>query len=210
MTRAAPPNRHAAHHHHHGNPDDLDHYIAKMEEPGRAEWQKPEEVVKALVVTQGQTVGDIGSGPGYFSLRFAKATGESGQVYAVDVVPKMLEVLRQRIEAARLYNITPVLASSDEPLIARGACDLILIVDTYHHFPDGPVYLKVLKSKLKKGGRIANIDFHQGDLPVGPPAEQKISREDFLKEATAAGLGLTREHTFLPYQYFVELAPRTT
>ncbi len=38
----------------HGNPEDLDSYIAKMEDPSRAGWQKPEEVVRALSLRPGQ------------------------------------------------------------------------------------------------------------------------------------------------------------
>jgi hypothetical protein len=44
-------------------------------------------------------------------------------------------------------------------------------------------------------------------MPVGPGVEHKVAREDFLADAAAAGLGLVEEHEFLPYQYFVVLAP---
>ncbi|MFN7134369.1 MAG: SAM-dependent methyltransferase, partial [Myxococcales bacterium] len=75
----------------HGNPADVDAYVAHLEAPDRAEWQKPDEVVKALGVRPGQTVCDVGAGPGYFALRLARAVGERGWVLAVDVEPKLLE-----------------------------------------------------------------------------------------------------------------------
>ncbi len=208
MSLAAPTDFHAGFAHgQHGNPANLDSYIAKMEEPERAAWQKPDEVVKALAVSPGQTVCDIGSGPGYFSLRFAKAVGDGGRVFAVDVEPKMLEALRERLAAAKLRNVTPVLGLPDDPLLPAAACDLVVIVDTYHHFPDGPGYLRALVPRLKKGGRLVNIDFQKRELPVGPPVQHKISRDDFLKQAATAGLSLREEKTFLPYQYFVLLQP---
>jgi ubiquinone/menaquinone biosynthesis C-methylase UbiE len=80
-------------------------------------------------------------------------------------------------------------------------------VDTYHHFPDGPAYLRELTRALRPGGRIVNIDFHKRDLPVGPPMDHKVSREAFLSDAKAAGLKLVAEHEFLPYQYFLVLQP---
>jgi hypothetical protein len=55
-----------------------------------------------------------------------------------------------------------------------------------------------------------NIDFHRRELPVGPPPEHKLTREEFLAQAQAAGLELVQEHTFLAYQYFLVLAPRRT
>ena len=195
-------------HSHHGNPSDLESYIAKMEEPGRAAWQKPDEVVRALALKGGETVCDIGAGPGYFSLRLAKAVGESGRVFAVDVDPRILDVLRKRLKDSGLRNLTPVLALDEDPLVPKKACDLIFIVDTFHHFPDPPAYLRRLGQTLKPGGRIVNIDFHKRELPVGPAVAHKISREDFLAQAAAAGLTLVGEHSFLPYQYFVVLEPR--
>jgi ubiquinone/menaquinone biosynthesis C-methylase UbiE len=191
----------------HGNPDDLEAYIARMEEPERAQWQKPDEVVSALKLKSGQVACDIGSGPGYFSLRLARSVGDSGRVFAVDVEPRILAALRKRIESAGARNVTPVLSLPDDPLLPRAACDLILIVDTYHHFPNGPAYLRGLSRSLRPGGRIVNIDFHKRELPVGPPVDHKVAREAFLRDAQSAGLKLLAEHDFLPYQYFLVLQP---
>jgi ubiquinone/menaquinone biosynthesis C-methylase UbiE len=192
----------------HGNPEDVDSYIAKMEDPSRAEWQKPDQVLKALALGPGQVVCDVGAGPGYFALPVARAVGESGRVYSVDVEPRILATLRKRLREAGLRNVTPVLALDDDALLPPAACDLILVVDTYHHFPGGPAYLRRLARSLRPGGRIVNIDFHKRELPVGPPPEHKLTREEFLAQADAAGLTLVQEHTFLPYQYFLVLRPR--
>src|ERR1700724_983995 len=123
------------------------------------------------------------------------------------VEPRILAVLRERVGSSDARNVTPVLALPDDALLPAASCDLILIVDTYHHFPDGPAYLRRLAHALRAGGRIANVDFHKRELPVGPPPEHKVAREAFLADAAAAGLRLIQEHTFLPYQYFVVLAP---
>ena len=50
------------------------------------------------------------------------------------------------------------------------------------------------------------IDFHKRDLPVGPPDDMKMAREDVVKEFEAAGFALSKEHTFLPHQYFLEFS----
>ena len=84
----------------------------------------------------------------------------------------------------------------------------MLVVDTFHHFPDGVAYLKRLTGALRPGGRIANIDFHKRELPVGPPLAHKVAREDFLAQAERAGLALLSEPTLLSYQYFVILQPK--
>jgi hypothetical protein len=40
-------------------------------------------------------------------------------------------------------------------------------------------------------------------LPVGPPDEMKIAREDVVKQLQAAGFQLEKENKFLPYHYFL-------
>ena len=191
----------------HGNPDDLSSYIARMEDPARDAWQKPDAVVKSLELKAGQTICEIGAGPGYFTKPLARAVGRDGVVFAVDVEPTILAALRDRLKAAALSNVTPVLGMADDPLVPPKSCDVIFIVDTFHHFADGTAYLKRLVAALKAGGRIVNIDFHKRELPVGPPPDHKVAREEFLAHAKAAGLRVVREETYLPHQYFLVLAP---
>lgn len=196
---------HAGHEHdRYGNPADLEDYLRRLEGSERAEWQRPDESVAALGLRPGDTACEIGAGPGYFALRLARA---AGHVFAVEVHPRMLEVLRERITAAGISNLTPVLGLPEDPLLPPASCDLALIVNTFHHFPDGVAYLRRVMRALKPGGRVANIDFQERELPVGPPPEHKLSRDAFLRIASEAGLSLDREHTFLPWQYFLVLKP---
>ncbi|MBL0276915.1 MAG: class I SAM-dependent methyltransferase [Anaeromyxobacter sp.] len=191
----------------HGNPADLTAYAAGLLDAKRDAWQKPDEVVKALGLAPGQVACDVGAGPGYFTLRLAAALGPTGRVYAVDVEPALLGKLKERLAAAGVRTVTPVLGLADDPLLPPGSCDLVLVVDTFHHFPDGVAYLWRLAGALRPGGRIVNIDFHKRETPVGPPVAHRVAREDFLAAATSAGLVVVAEPTFLEHQYFVVLAP---
>ncbi len=192
------------------NPIDLKSYIAEQESPDRAAWQKPEEVLDALSIAPGQTVCDIGAGPGYFALRVAKRVGPTGRVFAVDVEPKILDVLRARIEKAGARNVTPVLALADDPLLPPRACDLVLIVDAYHHFPDRPSYLRRLAALMRPRARLVDIDWHKRKTAIGPEESHRVAREDFLADAEKAGLRLTAEPKFLPHQYFLILTAKAS
>jgi len=191
----------------HRNPVDLDSYLARLEGEDRIAWQKPDEVVRALGLRPGDSACDIGVGPGYFALRLARTVGPRGRVYAIDVEPRMIAVLRERLRAAGLGNVRPILARGRKPAVPPRRCAVILIVNTFHHFSDGPTALRALARRLAPGGRIVNVDFHKREMPVGPPLEHKISREDFIAAAREAGLELAAERAFLPYQYFLELRP---
>lgn len=187
-----------------GNPQDLAAYLGRLEGEERVAWQRPDEVIRLLGVKRGDRVCDVGAGPGYFALRLARAVGSQGEVYAFDAEPRMLEVLRQRMREQGLFHVRPLLAEEGVP---PRPCDLVLVVNTFHHFRDGAGYLRRLARHLKPGGRIANVDFHKRELPVGPPLEHKVAREDFLAAAREAGLRLVAEHEVLPYQYFLVLEP---
>jgi ubiquinone/menaquinone biosynthesis C-methylase UbiE len=190
---------------HHGNPADLSEYIARLDDPARDEWQRPDVVLAALGITQTSVVCDVGAGTGYFALRLAKL---AAQVYAVDVEPQLLSLLRDRVASAGLQNVTPVLGLPHDPLIPPAVCDLILVVNVFHHVPERAAYLRRLQAALRPGGRAAIIDFHKRELPVGPPVDHKLSRDDCLEHIRAAGLQVVTELDSLPYQYFLVMSPK--
>jgi ubiquinone/menaquinone biosynthesis C-methylase UbiE len=80
--------------------------------------------------------------------------------------------------------------------------------ESWHHIENQKKYLSLMKRMLKPGGEIAMIDFHKKDLPVGPPMQMKIAREDVIKQMESNGFRLTKEYTFLPYQYFLIFIPK--
>jgi cyclopropane fatty-acyl-phospholipid synthase-like methyltransferase len=106
----------------HGNPEDLTAYLARLESPERAAWQKPDRVVRALAPRPGQTACELGAGPGCFAFRLARAVGSRGRVFAVDAEPRMLEVLASRIRERKAANITPILGLDADPLLPPGSC----------------------------------------------------------------------------------------
>jgi ubiquinone/menaquinone biosynthesis C-methylase UbiE len=164
-------------------------------------------VMEALAIKPGEVIADIGSGSGYFTLRLAHHVGEKGHVYGVDVNPDMVRHLNERIRDGGVVNASTVLAKPDDPLLPRQV-DRFVIVDVWHHIDDQPKYLATMKTLLRPGGQVVMIDFHKRVLPVGPPVAMKISREDLIAQMETHGFKVAREHTFLPYQYFLVFEAR--
>ena len=183
--------------HQHHPPRDAAEYARVLENPERDKWQKPHEVVMALALKPSDVVADIGAGSGYFTRRLAK---HASKVYAVDIDGKLLE----RTAASSPSNVLTVLATPDDPKLTAGSVDVIFICDVLHHIENRPAYYSKLKAALKPGGRIVNIDFHERQLPVGPPPSMKLPAEKVKQEFQSAGFRLIRQHDFLPYQYFLE------
>ena len=63
----------------------------------RKQWHNPETILKNVGVAKGMTMADLGSGPGFFTITMAQATGEKGLVYAVDSNLSMLNALKENI-----------------------------------------------------------------------------------------------------------------
>ena len=178
-------------------------FIAMLEDPDRDSYQKPHEVVMALNLREGETVADVGAGSGYFSFRFARHIGEKGRVYAVDINPDMIVHMNRRLRDLNLKNVVTILSAPDDPLLPDASVDCFFLCDTWHHIENHAHYLALMKKMLKPGGQVVMIDFQKKELPVGPPLEMKISREDLIREMEANDFKTAAEHTFLPYQYFL-------
>jgi len=175
-----------------------------FDDPKRDAWQKPHEVIQALALKPDAVIADIGSGTGYFSVRFANMTPK-GRVYGVDTEPDMVKYLSERAKREGLKNITAVQAKPDDPRLPE-KMDLIILVDVYHHVGDRERYFRQLRNSLKPGGRLAVIDFRM-DAPEGPPRSARIAPDRVKAELKRAGYALAREHTFLPNQYFLVFQP---
>lgn len=193
----------AAAEHRLGETKDTAAYIAMLEDPKRKDWQKPSEVLKALNLSKGDTVADIGAGSGYFSVLFAEAVGENGIVYAVDIDEKLLNYLKKRSEDAGLKNIKIIKSEPDNPLLAPMSVDLIFICNTWHHIERRDKYLQLLYESLKLDGRLVMVDYVARETPFGPPLDERIPRDELIEECKQAKFSLYGEYYFLPYQYFL-------
>ncbi len=182
-------------------------YIAMLEREDRTEFQKPDEVMKALALLPGERVADIGAGSGYFTIPVAQAVGPEGLVWAIDIRQEMLDYLRNRLEEEQVENVRLMLVDEDDPQLPAGRVDTILMIDTLHYIQERAAYAAKLRVGLAPGGRIVIIDYRPKsweERPWGPPPEQQISREQVDTDFATAGLKPVRVHEFLPEQYFVE------
>ena len=201
---ASQPSDHATAHH---SFDDVAKWTKVFDDPGRDEWQKPRELVEALKLRPGMRVADLGAGTGYFSRYLSAAVGSDGTVFAVDPEPNLIVHLRERAEQENTPNVVPILASADNPRLPVASTDLVLIVDTYHHIDGRRDYFRRLQRSLTHGGRVAIVDWHKHELPVGPPPSHKLAREQVVEEMAAAGYTLIEEPAVLPYQYCLVFRP---
>lgn len=180
--------------------DNPEQWAKSFDDPERADWQKPDEVVKALALKADAKVADIGAGTGYFAVRLARAVPQ-GLVYAVDLEPKMVSYLRDRANSLSLGNMRAVQGSAANPNLPE-AVDLVLLVNVFHHIEERVAYFKKLASSLRPSARIAIIDQNE-KAERGPPKHMRVTAEQIEAEMKQAGFQKITRHDFLPFQNFI-------
>ena len=184
--------------------DDVARYIEFLERPDRAQWQKPDAVVAALDLRDDEVVFDVGAGSGYFAFRFAKAVPH-GKVIAGDTEPEMVRHIHHRAMTEGIGNVEARIIEPGDPGV-DASVDLVFICDVLHHVPARQEWLAKIARGMKKGARLALIEFKEGPLPQGPPEGAKLPRRELLALGQQAGLQLVTEHAdLLPYQVFLVL-----
>lgn len=174
-------------------PADTQQYIDRLQAAERVRELKPDLVASKLkdllLLATDAVIADVGCGPGVFVGPFAH-TVPDGIVYAVDVEPAQLDVVRARITRDQLDNVVPVLASYTSPHLPPNRCDVVFIADTYHHIEDRTAYFADLRASLKPSGVLVILEYKEGDIPVGPPASHKVPVATRHAELAAAGYEL--------------------
>ncbi|MBS1809692.1 MAG: class I SAM-dependent methyltransferase [Acidobacteria bacterium] len=175
-------------------------YIKVLETERRIEGLQINKVIETLKLKPGQVVGDLGAGSGLFARPIAKQLGDKGLVYAIDIDPGLLKHIEKTAKEQNINNIKTVLATEADAKIPAKV-DLIIIFDTVHHISNQATYVKGLKKYLKRGGRVAIIDF-SNEWPAGHES-MKYSLNDLEGWMTAAGFKRVEKHDFLNNNFFV-------
>ena len=163
---------------------------------------KPDWVLERLALQSGNIVADIGSGGGYFSLRFAEAVGKDGIVFAVDTNSDFLEFIKERVKEKGLDNVKTVLTSEDGSTLPESV-DLIFMRNVCHHIPNRINYFVKLKKVLREGGHIAILEYRKAKcFTFRGLFNHYIPKKIIVKEMTEAGFKLTEDWDFLPEQSF--------
>jgi len=173
--------------------------------PEREAEEQPEKALDALNLKPGMVVADIGAGVGYMSLRMARRVGPSGKVYANDLQPPMLDLLRQNAAKAGIGNIVTVVGDVADPKLPANTIDLVLLVDVYHEFSQPQQMLRKIRETFKADGRLVLLEYRAEDPNVPIIAEHKMTVAQVKSELEAEGFVLQPVIETLPRQHILIL-----
>jgi ubiquinone/menaquinone biosynthesis C-methylase UbiE len=160
----------------------------RLDDPARKVWLPPAEVLRALALHPGETIADVGAGTGYFSLPLAQAVGSEGKVYAVDAQTEMLSLLKQKLNQDAFASVELIPAQADQTGLPASSCDLFFLANIWHEIEDQGAVLQEARRVLKRGGRIAILDWRSDVEPEhGPPLSHRVESSRASESLCSAG-----------------------
>jgi ubiquinone/menaquinone biosynthesis C-methylase UbiE len=178
--------------------------LGELEGADRDTWQRSEQIMDVLGIAEGSVVADLGAGSGWFTVRLARRVWPNGKVYAEDIQPQMVEVIKRRRARENLERVIEVrLGTAEDLRLPENSLDAALICDAYHEMEQPVALLRNAARALKQDGRLAIIEFTKAGGGPGPPMENRVDPERVIREAQAAGLQLIARPNIIRYQYML-------
>jgi len=134
----------------------LDNFIRRL-------FQRPEKIVGPYI-SPGNTVIDLGCGPGFFTIDMARLTGDNGKVIAVDIQNEMLARVASKAALGYVKDIIVFHQSTQDAigLDPDTAADFILAYYMVHEALDKKAFLTQIRDLLSAGGQVLIVEppFH--------------------------------------------------
>jgi len=135
-----------------------------VDNPVRRRYMRP--ILGRVGIQPGDTVLEVGPGPGAFTLDAAQRVGPGGTVFAVDIQPEMIARLEQRLQKAGVSNVKTRVASAYELPIEEATIDRAFLVTVLPEIPDPVRALHEIRRTLKPNGRLSiSEEFLDPDYP---------------------------------------------
>lgn len=138
----------------------------------------PQSIVAQFGIIPGMQVADIGAGSGAYSILLAKAVGDSGRVFAVDVQQNLLTRLKSIAEAEHLHNMEIIWGDGEKiggTKLKDDFLDVAVVSNVLFQAENKAGLVSEVKRILKKGGRVFVIDWSESFDNLGPTANMIVA-----------------------------------
>jgi ubiquinone/menaquinone biosynthesis C-methylase UbiE len=174
-----------------------------VDDPERRRWQDPEEVLTSIGLREGMVFADIGCGEGYFTIPAARRVGPRGRVYAADINAEAVERLRDRAAKEGLGNVIPRAGEAENTVFCEGCADIVFFGIDLHDFRDPVTVLRNATRMIGPEGRVADLDWKDEPMDLGPPQGIRLSREKAASLMESAGLKVISVQDAGLYHYLI-------
>jgi len=123
------------------------------------------KILQEAGVEAGFDVLDFGCGPGGYLPSLSKMVGAKGRIYALDINPLAIEMVKKLVARKKLKNVETILSGGDIGL-PDASIDVVLFYDVYHGLSQPNKILAELNRVLKPGGVLSFNDHHMQDEEI--------------------------------------------
>ena len=127
-------------------------------------------------IKEGNHVLDYGCGPGFVTIPVAKLIGDQGVVYALDIHPLSIQIIKKKVKKYNLKNVKTILTNKETGLPDE-SIDIVLLFNVIFMIKDKGRLIKELHRVLKKGGIISIVN-----SGLGSKFKKKQAAENSLTE----------------------------
>lgn len=167
----------------------------------------PQRFVDRLGVRPGDAVADLGAGPGFFTMPLAERVGPSGRVYAVDVSPEMVRILRERGLPPQVHA---EVSEENRFPIPDAVVAVALLGFVLHEISDPTPFLADVRRILAPGGRLVVLEWVPRVEDQGPPLHERLSVEASTRLLADSGFDVIERGEANASNYFLIAAPHAT
>ncbi len=125
------------------------------------------DIVKEVGLKEGFHVLDYGCGPGGYVYAVAELIGQSGKIYALDINPLAIKMVKKHATKKQLPNVETILSDCNIGL-PDNSVDVVLLYDVFHHLVNQDVVLGELNRVLKPNGTLSFSDHHMKENEIQP------------------------------------------
>ena len=173
-----------------------------LERPEREEEENVSQAIENMDLQSDEHIADIGAGSGYYTFRLAEKVPD-GKVFAVDIQPEMLDIMRRKIRKNGIENVELIQGTEKSPQLPENSVDMAFMVDVYHELAFPREMMQQVVNALKPGGRFILLEYRMEDPTVPIKRLHKMSEAQAVKEMQAVGLRLRENVDNLPWQHFM-------
>ena len=193
-------------------PEGRQSVAANLNAPNRDEQERPLELIKAMGLTRGMSVADVGTGIGYMLPFLSRAVGRSGSVLGEDLFDDYLAAARVRVQNLKTGNVGFIKGTDKDPMLPEGKFDRVLVLDVYHHFDYPEPMLAGIHKALKPDGKLVIVEYYKNEtaMPNGRALTHiRLNKPDVIKEVEANRFHLVSESEHIKdVQYMLILEKR--
>jgi ubiquinone/menaquinone biosynthesis C-methylase UbiE len=118
-----------------------------------------EELRRSLRASAGESILDLGSGPGFLACELAREVGATGRIVGVDISSDMNSIASKRVEVAGLVDRVDILEGDATALaFADATFDAAVSMQVIEYLADPDAALHQLVRVLRPRGRLVIID----------------------------------------------------